>query len=92
MPFEVNFLCTRLGTKVTLKRLDVTKIVNSLQVSFQIEFNSKVCVANLALVSGAISAMNSCQMSTQMALLCELSAANATLVSGAISAMNSSKM
>ena len=58
----------------------------------QTALNCKLLAANLALISGAISAMNGFQMFTQATLLCELPAANPTLVSGAIGTINSSQM
>ena len=82
MPFQINSLGTNFRTKITLKRLNVTKGVNSPQVSLQTAFLCKLDAANLALVSGAISAMNSSKMSIQLVLGCKLPAANLALVSG----------
>ena len=48
----------------------------------QVALSRNFLSANLALVSGAISAMNSFQMQIQTALLCKLPAANLALVSG----------
>ena len=50
--------------------------------SFQILFLCKLFAANLAPVSGAISAMNSSHMTIQAALGFELPTTNLTLVSG----------
>ena len=57
--FKMSTLSKNLRTLVTLKRLNVTKAVNSLQGSLQGALPCKLHTANLALVSAVISAMNS---------------------------------